>query len=65
MALFICGKSKKSHDRKAAPSIHMLIISGKGGKQVEGEEYFRLKNSGRGERSFLCSCQFSFLCKSF
>ena len=65
MALFICVKSKKCHDRKSAQSIHMLIISGKGGKQVEGEEYFRLKNSGRGERCFLCSCQFSFLCKSF
>lgn len=65
MALFQCGKSKKSQDRKVAQSIHMLVISGKGGKQGEGEEYFRLKTSGRGERSFLCSCQFLFLCKSF
>ena len=65
MALFKCGKSKNSQDRKVAHSIHMLVIFGKGGKQVEGEEYFRLKNSGKGERNFLCSCQFLFFCKSF
>lgn len=38
MSLYICGKSNKSQDRKAAQSINTLVISGKGGRQVEGEE---------------------------